>query len=131
MDILLKKIEKETNPDLYKHLSNEIRKWSTLENLINRNAEQSGIQPETGNPKECFIATSVFGEDSFEVFFFRGWRDSVLRKSKKGRIFIRLYYSVSPPIAQFLKTHLYFNKIANKILSNIIKKMLNKRMKNV
>ncbi len=55
-------------------------------------------------PKEgCFIATVCYG--SYEhpaVLEFRRFRDAYLREMMFGRAFIRIYYRVSPIIAQFL-----------------------------
>jgi hypothetical protein len=50
----------------------------------------------------CFIATAVYGSDAWETELLRIWRDEVLLQSKAGRIFVRVYYAVSPPIARVL-----------------------------
>ncbi|MEW6346263.1 MAG: cold shock domain-containing protein [Paraburkholderia sp.] len=53
----------------------------------------------------CFIATAVFGDyEAPEVLALRAFRDRVLSRSKVGRASISLYYQVSPPIADFLRT---------------------------
>lgn len=48
----------------------------------------------------CFVATAACG-DPFapEVMVLSAFRDDVLSASGIGRAFIRLYYSVSPPVA--------------------------------
>ena len=50
----------------------------------------------------CFIASSAFGPESFEVIALQKWRDEYLLHSFLGKSFVRAYYLVSPPIAYFL-----------------------------
>jgi len=61
--------------------------------------EKMGVEPASSG---CFIATACYGLDSNEVQIFRNWRDTCLSKNKFGRAFIRGYYKVSPPIANFI-----------------------------
>lgn len=52
---------------------------------------------------KCFIATAAFEyPEADEVLFLRSFRDSYLLKSQTGKIFVRFYYFVSPPIADFI-----------------------------
>ena len=52
----------------------------------------------------CYIATAVYGDYEHEnVRLFRGFRDKVLLNSRLGRIFVRVYYAVSPSLARHLK----------------------------
>ena len=50
----------------------------------------------------CFIAGAVFGEAAAETAVLRALRDSVLRRYALGRTFMRLYYRLSPPFANYL-----------------------------
>ena len=53
----------------------------------------SGDTPSGG----CYVATSVYGSyDCPEVWTLRRFRDEVLAETWYGRLFIRLYYTVSP-----------------------------------
>lgn len=55
------------------------------------------------NSGGCFIATAACGAvDSPEVLYLSAFRDDVLQKSTTGRIFIMLYYLVSPSLARFV-----------------------------
>jgi hypothetical protein len=70
----------------------------------------------TSNEK-CFIATVCFGSsDSKEVVLFRRFRDEVLLKFLLGRIFITLYYSLSPRISIIVD--------GNMILKNFFKNLV-------
>ncbi|RUM34790.1 MAG: hypothetical protein DSY50_05870, partial [Desulfobulbus sp.] len=48
----------------------------------------------------CFIATAAYGTSfAEEIDVLRNWRDDFLEASYPGRLFIRTYYSLSPPVA--------------------------------
>ncbi|RXT07015.1 immune inhibitor A domain-containing protein [Ammoniphilus sp. CFH 90114] len=52
---------------------------------------------------ECFIATAAFGSKfQPEVALLRLFRDQYLLQSSVGKAFVELYYTYSPPIAQFI-----------------------------
>ncbi len=55
------------------------------------------------SPGACFIATAVYGSpDVLEVEILRDFRDRVLLKSAVGEWLVKIYYSVSPPLADYL-----------------------------
>lgn len=84
--------------------------------------------PANDNPAEtsqgregCYIATAVYGSyDAPEVMALRGFRDNVLAKSCLGRTFIRIYYMISPPIAERLKDAKRINRCVRYILDRLI-----------
>jgi hypothetical protein len=52
----------------------------------------------------CFIATVVYGSPNHhKLKVFRKFRDELLLKDKVGRVFIRLYYRISPRVAYRIK----------------------------
>jgi len=54
----------------------------------------------------CFIATAATGStSSYEVQILTVFRDGVLMRSHLGRVLVRIYYMVSPPIARLLDLH--------------------------
>ena len=60
----------------------------------------------------CFIATACYGDyESAEVKEFREFRDNVLMKRRLGRVFVFIYYTVSPPIAKLISKSEYSKKI--------------------
>jgi len=80
----------------------------------------------------CFVATVCY-EDPFatEVVAFRAFRDNIMQNSFLGRLFIRLYYSVSPSLANRLYSKrglvkLIKNYLLNPIY-NVIKHSKNER----
>lgn len=67
----------------------------------------SNAEAKTG---PCFIATAVYGSPlAPEVEVFRQFRDETLLSSKLGTLFVRTYYSFSPPLA-FLVSKMQFLK---------------------
>ncbi len=60
---------------------------------------------EQSTSSNCFIATACCGSASDEVRDLRHYRDKVLLQSNLGRLFVRQYYRLSPPVARFLEVH--------------------------
>lgn len=51
--------------------------------------------------KACYVATCVYGSyDCPEVCVLRRYRDDVLEQSWYGRLFIRVYYCMSPTLVK-------------------------------
>jgi hypothetical protein len=89
---------------------------------------QTGISESEQEKKSgCFIATACYGSYTApEVLVLRQFRDEVLLDSKAGRAFVRLYYTISPPIAKFIiKREKLKGCIRFFIVSRIVK-MINK-----
>ena len=54
----------------------------------------------------CFIATACYGTPfAPDVDTLRQFRDRVLARSRGGRVFMRIYYRSSPPVAHWLARH--------------------------
>jgi tetratricopeptide (TPR) repeat protein len=69
----------------------------------------------------CFIATACYGDyDCVEVLTFRNFRDEYLSRTIAGRLFIKVYYAISPSIAEWLK---YRKNITSLIRKNILDKI--------
>ena len=69
----------------------------------------------------CFIATAVYGSyGADEVLVLREFRDRELASSGFGRFLIRVYYFVSPPIAELLEVFPSAKKPAKYVLDKIV-----------
>lgn len=67
--------------------------------------------------KECFIATAIYGKDSApELIILKNYRDFVLMKNYFGRLFVSIYYIMSPTIATFVNR--------NKVIKYIIRRFI-------
>lgn len=65
----------------------------------------------------CYIATAVYGSyDAPEVLVLRQFRDNTLSATALGRLFIKVYYRLSPPIADRLKNAKHINRFVRGIL---------------
>ncbi len=53
-------------------------------------------------PSMCFIATASYGLDSGEVGALCKFRDECLQTNSLGRAFVKAYYKLSPPVADFI-----------------------------
>ncbi len=52
---------------------------------------------------KCFIATAAYGTPfAKDIDILRKWRDRSLKPHFLGRLFVRAYYKVSPPVARFI-----------------------------
>lgn len=68
----------------------------------------------------CFIASQVYGPDSWETNILRKWRDEKLLPTAVGRAFVVIYYQVSPPIARLLSRSQLLKKLSWIVLNKIV-----------
>ena len=72
----------------------------------------------------CFVATATFGDyNSPEVRIFRLWRDDYLMKSKSGRLFISIYYLLSPILAKQISRSNRLKRFFRRILNYLIERL--------
>ena len=76
----------------------------------------------------CYIATACYGNyDCTQVLTFRNFRDKYLSQSIAGRMFINVYYALSPSIAKWLENKHNINTfIRNKVLEPMYNFLKNK-----
>jgi tetratricopeptide (TPR) repeat protein len=73
------------------------------------------------DPKGCFIATAAYGTPvADDINELRYWRDITLSESIYGRAFIKVYYKISPPIANRIATRPTVKKIVRTMLKPLI-----------
>lgn len=100
-----------------------IDKKTTAEEVIKsaRLAAESTQNNKTGG---CYIATCVYGSyDCPEVWTLRRYRDQVLRHSFVGRLFIKVYYALSPILVNIFGETELFQKINRYCLDNWVSKL--------
>lgn len=72
----------------------------------------------------CYIATSVYGSyDCPQVWTLRRFRDSQLASSLSGRIFIRLYYAVSPTLVRWFGRTAWFQALWKAPLDRLVQRL--------
>ena len=65
----------------------------------------------------CYVATAVYGSyDCPEVWVLRRYRDYVLLENPIGRLFVKLYYAVSPTLVRLFGKTRWFNSILRPVL---------------
>ncbi len=75
----------------------------------------------------CYIATCVYGSyDCAEVWVLRRYRDDTLAKSTLGRVFIRVYYAISPTLVRIFGKFKWFKNFWKNILDRKIIKLKEK-----
>lgn len=91
------------------------------------NGAQSGSYDTTDSKGNsgCYIATAVYGSYSCnEVLALRRYRDDCLAKKRLGRLFIKIYYALSPSMASHIKKDSYLGKIIKKLLDKKVEKLM-------
>ena len=72
----------------------------------------------------CYIATCVYGSyDCPEVWTLRRYRDKTLGSSWYGRLFIRLYYAISPTVIKIFGKTKWFQSLWKKVLDKKVQRL--------
>lgn len=90
--------------------------------------QQNGFDPRNSRSKRssnssegCYVATAVYGTyDCPEVWTLRRYRDYILADTWYGRLFIRMYYLVSPVLVKWFGGMAWFKKMWKRILDKKI-----------
>ena len=78
-------------------------------------------------PKGCYVATAVYGSYNCpEVWVLRRFRDYTLSETWCGRVFIKLYYSVSPTIVRWFGSTKWFKLMWKSKLDRLVVKLRKK-----
>lgn len=75
----------------------------------------------------CYVATAVYGSyDCPQVWTLRRYRDLYLSKTTLGRLFIRLYYTISPKLVNWFGETKWFKRLwktrLDRMVTNLQKK---------
>ena len=91
-----------------------------IESAIQKEVERLKTQKSSG----CYIATAVYGSyDSPQVMVLRRYRDDKLSKHLLGRLFIRIYYTISPTLVVWFGKKTWFTRFWRRVLDRMIMKM--------
>lgn len=112
-------------------------KKASVKEIMHQNTEKAyprAVQIKSELEKEqrrigwCYIATAVYGSyDAPETMILRKYRDEHLLTNLFGRLFVKSYYFLSPPIARYLKNAKKVNHVVKLILNVIVKKLSSKQ----
>ena len=92
-----------------------------------RDYERRKYYGQVGRKKKngCYIATAVYGSyDCPQVWTLRRYRDNHLAQSWYGRIFIKMYYAVSPTFVKLFGDTKIFNHVFKSYLDKKIGTLL-------
>lgn len=82
--------------------------------------QELDVQQKSG----CYIATAVYGSyDAPQVLSLRRFRDEKLAQTFAGRVFIRLYYALSPTAARHLERASVLNRLSRRALDGIVNRL--------
>jgi hypothetical protein len=91
--------------------------------LLKKYASNNGISLSRGQSTRsgCYIATAVYGSyDAPNVLVLRRFRDEVLLNSAIGKMFVGLYYRLSPALAKRLSSMKRLNAALKLILDKLV-----------
>ena len=88
--------------------------------FINGNKVDQGFSAIHG----CYIATSVYHTyDCPQLWTLRRFRDDILENSLLGKLFVRIYYSISPTLVKQFGRKRWFNSLWRTILDSLVKRL--------
>lgn len=89
------------------------------------------LSPKIDRFKGCFIATAIYGSAyEHEVLLLQRFRDDIMLKSFFGKLFVLIYYFISPPMAKIIAKSDFLRKVSKAILINPILRIAKKKLKN-
>lgn len=92
---------------------------------------ESNFTSPTAKSGGCYIATCVYGSyDCPEVWTLRRYRDNTLATRWYGRLFVRIYYAISPTLVKWFGHKQWFKKIWKSKLDRMVKKLNAKGVEN-
>jgi hypothetical protein len=95
---------------------------AAMESLTNLRPEENNVYLHANNKSGCYIATMVYGDyNHSNVKILRNYRDTKLHKSFWGKIFIFIYYKLSPKCVRLFSRFRLFHNICKVILGIIVR----------
>ena len=120
----LQKSANQNNYDAQRNLDLVIEA-KRIENSQGSNGNQSN--PTSNSSEGCYVATAVYGSyDCPEVWTLRRYRDYKLAENWYGRLFIRIYYAVSPTVVKWFGKTAWFNHFWREKLDYMVENLQEK-----
>ena len=96
---------------------------SNVETKI-RKLDPNFVIPTEGKKEGCYVATAVYGSyDCPEVWTLRRYRDYELSETWYGRMFIHVYYMISPTVVKWFGDSTWFKKMWRGKLDQMVKNL--------
>ena len=96
-----------------------------------RQGETKPSRAPSGKKSGCYIATCVYGSyDCPEVWVLRRYRDNALASTLCGRLFIKVYYAISPVLVKWFGKSKRFRFFWKKRLDKLTAKLQNRGVEN-
>lgn len=119
-----------------KSLKDEVKK-SIIDEIMETHKKWNSIDsshkiPQRPSPSSgCYIATAIYGSyDCPEVWVLRRFRDYTLANSWYGRMFIHIYYAISPKLVEKFGETEWFRKLWKPKLDKMVNYLKNKGVAN-
>ena len=108
-----------TEKDTARETGDSGKKVAHAFHTAREDARKSGEIPSKGGG--CFIATAVYGSYfCSEVITLRDFRDRHLLSNIYGKVFVRIYYQFSPPLACLIGRFKILKIITRQVLTPIV-----------
>ena len=66
--------------------------------------------------RRCYVSTHVYGPEHHITWVLRQWRDNVLQETISGRLFVVLYYWISPIVIKIFGSSEVFVTVMRRVL---------------
>lgn len=105
--------------------------WNDTLYFRNANVGPADVSGKEAGSGGCYVATAVYGSyDCPEVWTLRRYRDQTLGSTWYGRLFIRLYYAISPTLVRWFGNTNWFKKMWKGKLDKMVKNLNEKGFEN-
>lgn len=107
--------------DSWERLDRDITNNIIYQNARKRSASSTSPSSYRDSPQGCYIATCVYGSyDCEPVWTLRRFRDDILANTATGRLFIRIYYAISPWLVKKFGDRKTFRAVWRKTLDSLV-----------
>jgi DNA-directed RNA polymerase subunit RPC12/RpoP len=115
-------------PESMKKVNNQaLLSCDNLEEITSDNSDlpTDNISKNYQRHEGCYIATAVYGSyDCPQVWTLRRYRDDILAKTWHGRVFIRMYYAISPTLVKWFGKTNWFKNLWKPKLDRMVSRLI-------